>query len=120
MRIDQRENSLGKGHIGQLFVGPFSGVFDGVRQKLELIHEVRKQRLVYLGKFQFPLRQVPENFFDNSRRNRRRPAIDKFNNLSHGALSAYLQIKKREIIGEKSKLQKPKSKKNSKSNNQNR
>ena len=49
--------------VRQFLVSAFHRVLDRVGEKFELVHEVRKFRRVDLGEFQFPLRQLAQDFF---------------------------------------------------------
>jgi hypothetical protein len=61
--VQERENGLGESGVGKVLVSAFGGVLDGIGEELELIHEMGKERLVDLSEFQFPLRQMPKDFF---------------------------------------------------------
>ena len=54
--------------IRQFLVGAFDRVLDGVGEKFQLVHEMRKFRRVDLGELQLPLRQLAQDFFGDGRR----------------------------------------------------
>ena len=67
MGVSQRKNSLSDRIEGKLFISAFREIFDSVREKLQLIYQMRKSGSVDLGEFDFPERQLPQHVFHHSR-----------------------------------------------------
>jgi len=82
--VNEGEDGLGEGFVGQVLVGAVGAVFDDIGQEFELVNEVREQGFINLGELQFPLRQMPEHLFDNGWSYAGRPAIYEFRNFRHG------------------------------------
>ena len=83
VRVEQRKHRLRQGLIGQFLIGAFDRVLDGVGQKFQLVHEMGKFRRVDLSEFEFPLGQLPQNFFCNGGRNGAGSAVHEPGNFGH-------------------------------------
>ena len=83
VRVKQGEHRLRDGGVGQILVGAFHRVLDRVGEKFKLVHEMRKFRRVDLGEFEFPLRQLAQDFFRDGGRDAGRAAVDEFCNFRH-------------------------------------
>src|ERR1035437_1012100 len=81
--IDEREDRLRDGDKRQFLVSAFDHVLDGVGEKFELVHEVRKFRRVNLGEPQFPLRQLAQDFQRDGGRNVGGTVIYEFGDFGH-------------------------------------
>lgn len=84
MHVNEGEDGLGDGGVGQFEIGALDGIFHGIGEKFQLIDQMRKLRGLNLGEFQFPLGQVAQNFFSNGRGNAGRTVIDEFRDFRHG------------------------------------
>ena len=69
--------------IRQILVSAFDRVLNGVGEKFQLVHEMRKFRRVDLGEFELPLRQLTQDFFRDGRRDARGGAVHEFRNFRH-------------------------------------
>lgn len=56
--IDQGKNRAGNGEIRQFLVRIFRIIFHHIRQKLELVHQMRELRRIDLSEFHFQKRQL--------------------------------------------------------------
>src|SRR2546427_13309663 len=98
MRVEQRENSLGKSDVWQILVGAFRSVLNGIGQELQLIDQMRKEWLIDLGEFQFPLREMTHHLLHNIRRNRQCPSIYEIHDFCHAPDSSPRKSKSKSQI----------------------
>ena len=66
MRVNQGKYRLGDRNIRQVLIGSFHGVLNVIRQILQLVDQVWKFWRIDLGKLQFPLWQMMEDFLRRS------------------------------------------------------
>lgn len=67
MRVDQRESSVGDRDVRQIFRVPFRKILDNVREKFELINEVRELWGIDRGELSLQIRQLSMHSLQNLR-----------------------------------------------------
>ena len=78
MSVDEGGGRLGDGNVGQIVVGALDEILHDIREKLELLHEMRELRRVDLGELQLECREIFVDSMQNFRCDLFRAVMEEF------------------------------------------
>ena len=82
--VDDGEGGRSGRGVGDILVSPFGKILNDIRQKLELVNQVRKFGGMDLGEFGLQDREAVEQILHNAGSHPRSSALGKKGNLGHG------------------------------------